>query len=65
MCVCTGLVGASGLAVYSIMMKVEYKEYSKNYFGGAYFATTAACGLAFLAAVLMSATGATRPQVPV
>lgn len=53
------------MAVYTIMMKVQYKEYPKNYFGGAYVTTAASCGVALVAAVVMSATGATRTQVPV
>ncbi|XP_070184536.1 uncharacterized protein [Littorina saxatilis] len=58
----TGLLGGSSMAVYTVMMKIEYKEYPRNYFGVSYDITIAACGLAFLLAALLSVTGSTQAQ---
>ncbi|KAL8625254.1 hypothetical protein ACOMHN_030012 [Nucella lapillus] len=57
-----GLMGAVGMSVYSIMMEVDYQEYTRKYFGAAYGVTIAGCGLALTAAVILSASGASPLQ---
>lgn len=57
-----GLMGAVGMSVYSIMMEVDYQEYTRKHFGPAYGVTIAGCALALIAAVILSTTGASLLQ---
>lgn len=60
-----GLLGSVSMAVYTIMMKVNYQEYVHSSFGSAYGVTMGGCVLALLAAALLCATARPLQQTHV